>query len=512
MDIASVRRLAIIYIRLSDGRNERGTFEERKVVLRKYAESRGYEVIREVVENDEMPGKGDQKNASAFKRKKTKLPNGMIKLRVFRPGFRSILDDLSHGRADAIIAEDLDRVMRDPRDLEDLIDVCEYYGRSAFSVSGSLTLTNGGTDTEITSARMMVTMANKSSRDTARRVSDGRQRRAPSGTWAGGPRPYGFRDDGITVIEEEAREILRWAEAILAGVSLKSIANDLRAQGGTTPRGKQWTTQSVRSILLRPRNAGILVYRPVAKHERSEGNERHRYTREEEVGTTTLWDPIIPEDMWRTVVEKLLDPSRVTNPGSPAKWLGSGLYMCQCGEVMRVRSKRSGTRSYGCVSNDKGQVHASRLMEDVDKLVIDALVELLSRPDAADLFLKPSDPSVDLNAVRAEIAALREREDVFATEFAEGRISPNAMRAGMARIAGDIKEKEETLRRNTVVSPLTPLVGASDVRATWKSLPLGTKQQVIRALLTVTILPAGSNPYFDERLVRIEPLQVRADE
>ena len=70
-------------------------------------------------------------------------------MRVYRPGFRSIIDDLDAGRANALLAEDLDRVLRDPRDAEDLIDCVQSTGANVDSLSGSLRLTNGGTDAEI---------------------------------------------------------------------------------------------------------------------------------------------------------------------------------------------------------------------------------------------------------------------------------------------------------------------------------------------------------------------------
>lgn len=100
--------------------------------------------------------------------------------------------------------------------------------RSAYrDDGGSLTLTAGGTDTEISVARMMVTMGNKSSRDTARRVADGRERTADAGRYGGGRRPFGYRPDldapkyakTLIVVESEAAEIRAAATAILAGVS-----------------------------------------------------------------------------------------------------------------------------------------------------------------------------------------------------------------------------------------------------------------------------------------------------
>ena len=89
-----------------------------------------------------------------------------------------MLDDLGTGAANAVLAEDLDRVARDPRDIEDLIDAVAACGGHARSKSGSLTLTNGGSSDQLAMARIMVTMAAKSSADTSRRVTAGRERLA----------------------------------------------------------------------------------------------------------------------------------------------------------------------------------------------------------------------------------------------------------------------------------------------------------------------------------------------
>jgi DNA invertase Pin-like site-specific DNA recombinase len=78
-----------------------------------------------------------------------------------------LLGDLAEGAIDAVKGHDLDRVARDRRDLEDLIDVCEMTGRRAPSVTGNLDLFHDG---GITMARVAVAMANQASRDTSRRV------------------------------------------------------------------------------------------------------------------------------------------------------------------------------------------------------------------------------------------------------------------------------------------------------------------------------------------------------
>ena len=97
-----------------------------------------------------------------------------------------MLDDLTTGRANAVLAEDLDRLLRQPRDGEDLLDAVELAGATCESLSGTLRLTEGGTNDERFIARILANVANKSSADTARRVSAARSGSLASPTAAGG--------------------------------------------------------------------------------------------------------------------------------------------------------------------------------------------------------------------------------------------------------------------------------------------------------------------------------------
>jgi len=65
---------------------------------------------------------------SAFKRQRVTLPDGTYGYRVVRPEWEKILTALRRGECNALMVPDIDRAMRDPRTLEDLIDVVEYYG------------------------------------------------------------------------------------------------------------------------------------------------------------------------------------------------------------------------------------------------------------------------------------------------------------------------------------------------------------------------------------------------
>lgn len=291
---------AIVYIRLSDARNG-DSIQDQKTRCEKRAADLGWTVTRVVTENDLTDR--DRSVASAFHRRKITLPDGRKELRVVRPAWRSVLDDLASGAADALVALDLDRVARDPRDLEDLIDVVESATPRipVESVTGSLRLAS---DADITMARVMVAVNNKSSRDTARRVAAARQRKVADGSYGGGRRPFGYESDGTTVREAEAEETRRAAEAVVAGGSLNAVIAGLRERNVATVTGAEWCTATLRDILKRPRSAGIAVY---------QGKEIGR----------ARWPAILDESTWRAVVAVLKDPARRTSPGNQPRWLGS---------------------------------------------------------------------------------------------------------------------------------------------------------------------------------------------
>jgi len=155
---------------------------------------------------------------------------------------------LGDGRADGLIAYDLDRTARDPRDLEDLIDVVEASRPRVpvESVTGTLRLDGDG---DITMARVLLAVANKASRDTARRVARARLRQAQAGEFGGGKRRFGFEPDGVTIREEEAAEIRRAVDAVLSGVSLNQVTASLRERNVPTVTGRPWTTVTLRTAI-----------------------------------------------------------------------------------------------------------------------------------------------------------------------------------------------------------------------------------------------------------------------
>lgn len=81
-------------------------------------------------------------------------------------------------------------------------------------------------------------MGNKSSRDTRRRVAAARERQAKAGEYGGGPRPFGFEEEGLTIRRPEADVIADCSVRVVQGASMRSLCRELNEQGVLTTTGK----------------------------------------------------------------------------------------------------------------------------------------------------------------------------------------------------------------------------------------------------------------------------------
>ncbi|MFF4347571.1 recombinase family protein [Streptomyces sp. NPDC001530] len=484
---AGGRTRAVIYCRISQDRTGAGLGVDRqREDCEALAERNGWDVVEVYVDND----------VSAYSGKK-------------RKGYVRMLDDLEQGTATVVIVWHTDRLHRSTTELEKYIDLCEKRGVSTHTVqAGKLDL---ATPSGRMTARILGAVAKQESEHKGERVARARQQKAMAGEWAGGMRPFGWgvptgetvkrvarktgEESEVPVLDmtkpvpEEAAAVLHWTDTLLSGGSVRSCVKWCADKGFTTPRGYAITHQDLRDMLVRPRNAGIAVYRG------------------EEVGRGK-WEPIVPEEKFRAVVAILKDPSRKTNVGAQPKWVGSLLYLCGregCGGGMTVT--QSGGRqypSYKCPTGHGG----GRRAEKVDQYVEDVIVERLSRDDAQDLLL-PGPDDVDVAGLQAESEQIRRRMTDLAGLFGAGQLELAPFTEGMEAARAQLDGVTKQLARAATVDPLVDLVGAPDVRKAWKALELERKRGVLRALVTVTLttprqgrMPDGG--YFDYDAVQFE--------
>lgn len=459
-------------MRISDDKAGEGAGVARQEAdCRALIERHGWTVAEVYLEND----------TSEFKRKRVTLPDGSSAMRVVRPAFRQMLDDLASGAADALVAYDLDRIARDPRDLEDLIDVVERRQVPTRTVTGSLDLS---TDAGITMSRVLLAMANKSSRDTARRVTRKHLDLAEQGkVGGGGIRGFGYQRDGLTVDESEAEVLRDVAAAILEGQSLKSIAKSLDARGVPTVRGGPWNARSVHSAVSKARVAGLREHRG-------------------EIVGKAVWPAILDEDTW-TRVRLALEGRSQGSTNRLVRWLTSILVCSSCGQPLPGGTGNAGPR-YWC-KDGCGQIAVSALRAEAT--VEQIILAYLARPDIAD-GLQTATSAKSVDHARADLAADETQLAELAQMWAARTISTKEYMAARTAIEARMAASK-TLVRAALPGTVRNLLGADDLEGAWTNLTVPAKREVAHIVFPdgIRVEPrrehAGFRGYDPTRLVPI---------
>ena len=282
-----------------------------------------------------------ENDTSAFKKRKVVKDDGSVDWVVLRPQFRRLLADLASGAIDGVIFYDLDRLVRRPRDLEDLIDIVEYVKRPVLGATGGhMNLIN---DSDRHMARIMCVMALKSSEDTSRRVArmhlacaqDGKiQGRIAYGWIRTGP-------DKGKAHPGEAPIVQGIFSDCLAGATAYGIATKLNGRGIPSPAGTLWSSTMVNKMLRNPRYCGMVSYAGQHRVDPAVAWDGWSHVLFDDKGRPLLgtWEALVSPKDWSQVQFELqlrrqkqgLAPGQKRSP-VVAKYLLSGIFTCgKCG-------------------------------------------------------------------------------------------------------------------------------------------------------------------------------------
>jgi site-specific DNA recombinase len=402
-----------------------------------------------------------------------------------RPAYRQLLRAITEGEVDAVVVWHLDRLHRYPKELEEFFEICAAAGvKDLASVTGDIDLaTHDGQFL----ARILGAVSKKESDDKSRRIARKALELAQAGKiGGGGTRPYGYRDDRRTVITAEAPVVREVAARLLAGDSLRSVANDLNRRGIRSVTGREWQPQTLRRMIVSARISG---------------QREHRG----EIIAKAEWPAIIPPAQTARLRALFADPDRRTNRAT-RRYLLKGLLRCgHCGATLRARPRDGGDRRYGCTKGP-GQPGCGRtwiLSEPLETFISEAVLYRLDTPTLNDRLTgsPQSDPADDAHA---ELLADQTQLDELAAAYGEKALTLREYLVARKPIERRIEASRRRISRQRGTSAIDDFVhrpGA--LRAAWPTLTLSRQHAIIAAILahiTVDRAVRGLNRFDPRRL------------
>lgn len=429
-----------------------------------------------------------------------------------RPHYEQMLADVRAGQVARIVCRDDDRLVRQPIELEGLINTLEPGAVPVWFAAGSeldLTTSRGRENARIRGAIARGEVERKSERQKAsnrHRVANGR----PLGT----VRPFGYTYSAgtLTIVPEEA-ESIRWAVGhVMRGGTLSDVAREWTARGHAVPKTKgPYSWPAVKGALTNPYICGHLQYQPSTILSPEQSKRVPAWKAELLKGE---WEPIITREQWTDAVQ-VLTRTR-SKAGNYVRYLGAGIYRCGvCDLPLRSgwnANKTKKWRTYKCVGH-LGGISA----EPIDAYVTGILTSLLMAEDFADFLGESVGP--DRGALEAERRELEGELDALTASYARRAIRLPQLEAGTAAIEARLAEIDESLA-GTVEQEERAARYAPASREQWESATVEQRRLFLRDLLpTVRVFPAGSSPappvpiyvHVYDRRGRLRPLPTDAE-
>ncbi|MGW3663964.1 recombinase family protein [Streptomyces sp. NPDC005141] len=457
---------AAIYCRISHVNDDDQTGVDRQErICRDIAERLGVTVTHDMIYVDN--------NRSAWQRNRK------------RGGWDELLEAARSGHVRHILTYHPDRLMRQPRDLEELLQIADDHN---ITLHGEANQRDLADPDDRFFLRIEVAHACRSSDDTSRRLKDALIERAQDGKPHTGKRRYGYDKSGTAIIEAEAKIVRAIFVRYLNGDSTTALAVDLNRRQERTALGLEWNTYNVEAILRSRHVAGIRVFRG------------------EEIGQGD-WPAIIERGMWDEAQERMSYRAAASRgrfvPKHP--YILRGLVICKgCGN----RMGGSGGK-YMCNRqrrNDSQRCYRTASGAPLEGFVTDAAIKLLEELDVSsdgNASVLSAEDQASIEADREELSELRDMWNKRELKTSEYRAMKKTVEARISKV-----EKKLVVRPAAEV--LHGLIGP-DARKSWDLLEeaedYARMNAVLRFLFAAVIIEAGSTKgrYFDFGRVEIEP-------
>jgi site-specific DNA recombinase len=460
---------AATYARLSD---DGSSIPDQLAKARKFAEDRDWQVVAEF-EDD---------HTSAFRM-------------VERKGFDALLAAAEAGLIDTIIARHHDRLTRNLKDYDRLIEVCAHRGVIVHYYTG------GALDFRTSDGGFMGTIntaiAQRESDIRSERVKAAVARNVRAGKrTGGGSRPFGYkiiyhdlgegskrqrRIIGEEIEPAEAEAIKEAASRVLRGESIRSIAFDFNDRGIKPVGGGRWVGSTLRRMLVSPRIAGLREHNG-------------------EVVGDAAWPKIIDRATHDRLVGLLDDPSRRReNFGRPRVHPLTGLVYCaSCGGKMTTSIAPRQGRGYGCRKDENPACPARvRIVaEPLEAYVAGYVIDQWRNPEAIKIAQSDDDRMTRIREITDELRHLQEQKNEALRMKLRGEVDAKTFREATAEIdaAHDQLAREHNQLASEAAMPELP-----DPSLAWEDLSAEDRRALTEMLVDKIVIAPHPHKIVDGR-------------
>lgn len=452
-------------------------------------------------------------------------PLSAWKADVKRPGWDFLVERMRTRQSAGASFWNIDRFLRQNRQLEGLLDTVDQMGCVIYDSSGERRLDN---EDDRFILRMMVSQANKSSADTSRRVKSKYALLRGEGILIeSGPRAFAWpgmepkkpgqkrrREVSPERLKAE-REALKWAfEHVAGGGKLAAVARKWNEAELLSYYGTPWSVKTVGQTMSKQRYAGRIEH-----GEKLRGGRR---ATPEVVGEIADHKPTIDPDLFDRV-QNIFNSRKLGRPQGQ-KSIGTGLVPCSlCGTalVSRPRYVRPGgvtipVPTYRCIKpKGCGGVQIDQVW--VDNYLRKVVIQRLSDPTVADQVTSiKAGQNADIDQVSAELETAREAERGLAARRKARRISLDVFLDMQEDVFNDIERLEARLAELKAASTDLEAVQAQsqlEVAQEWDARLFagdveGLREMVRSALslVRVVVLPGWRYDDKGEKL-RVDPTE-----
>lgn len=441
---------AAIYLRISlDRSGEMLAVDRQREDCMAIIKRRGWELVQEYSDNSISASKSN----------------------VHRPAYNEMVADFQAGRFDALVCWDLDRLTRQPRQLEDWIDAATERGLSLVTANGEADLT---TDAGRLFARIKAAVAREEVERKGARQRRAALQRAETGRHTSFKPGFGYTAHS-EIVEPQAKIVRELFRRFAAGETVYGLTMWLNESGVKPMQSAEWSRTTVRDMLANPRYAARVVHRGQL------------------VPVQGTWEPIVEPGLFDTVQAILNDPRRKTNHwGVARKHLLTGIARCgTCGETVRGSAD-----AYVCTA----RCH-SKARKHVDAHVLEVVRARLAMLGPLDLSGESHDPVLDARSME-----LRGRLATIESDYDAGHIDGRRYAAATEKVQAELVELDRRRRGSTGRAAAAEILGSADPVAAFDASTQASQRAVIQALITVTFMERTlkSSGVFDYDSVQIE--------